>query len=56
MKYKDVIWDFDGTLFNTYQGMTTALKRALKEFNIDENEKEISAKLEASVDEAMQYY
>ncbi len=34
MAYKNFIWDFDGTLFDTYQGMTEALIAAAKTYQI----------------------
>lgn len=34
MKIKNYIWDFDGTLFNTYPVMITALEQVILEHNI----------------------
>ncbi|MFV0559412.1 MAG: HAD-IA family hydrolase [Enterococcus sp.] len=39
--YKAFIWDFDGTLYNTYPAMVKAAKRTLAEFGHHLSEKEI---------------
>ncbi|HAX98844.1 MAG TPA: phosphoglycolate phosphatase, partial [Candidatus Atribacteria bacterium] len=36
MKYTEYIWDFDGTLFDTYPVMVKAFQRALRELGIEE--------------------
>ncbi len=33
--YKNIIWDFDGTLFDTYPSITRALQGACGEMGID---------------------
>lgn len=42
-KYRLVIWDIDGTLLDTHKGVSTALRYALKQFNISKTEAEIMA-------------
>jgi phosphoglycolate phosphatase-like HAD superfamily hydrolase len=37
----DIIWDFDGTLFNTYPASVYSFKRALKDESIDETDENI---------------
>ncbi|MCM8711760.1 HAD-IA family hydrolase [Clostridium sp. SYSU_GA19001] len=37
----DIIWDFDGTLFDTYPSMTKAFKMALRDFGVNESEENI---------------
>jgi HAD superfamily hydrolase (TIGR01549 family) len=42
MRFKNYIWDFDGTLFDTYPVMMQALMKAFEKFGrADANEKEI---------------
>lgn len=41
MEYKNYIWDFDGTLFNTYPKMLKALQGALAELGEAIDEKEL---------------
>lgn len=54
--YRHVLWDFDGTLFDTYPSMTYALKTALSEKGIDEDENEIYAHLKVRVGPAVTYF
>ncbi|HWT26865.1 MAG TPA: HAD hydrolase-like protein [Mobilitalea sp.] len=39
--YKHIIWDFDGTLFDTYPAMGSVFKEMLKEIEIVEDLDEI---------------
>ncbi len=39
--YKHIIWDFDGTLFDTYPVMAQSFHKALKEIGIDESAEHI---------------
>lgn len=55
MKYKNVIWDFDGTLFDSYPAMVESFHLALKEFNIDENLELIESLMKISVSTATDY-
>lgn len=54
--YKNIIWDFDGTLFDTYPNMTFAFRTSLREENIDEDEEEISSYIKKSVSYAVEHY
>lgn len=36
MQFKNLIWDFDGTLFNTYPQMVSAFVKALKKLGIED--------------------
>ena len=56
MKYKAVIWDFDGTLFNTYPIMVNAFKKALRIRGYEEAEDEILRHMKVSVREAVNHY
>lgn len=37
----DIIWDFDGTLFDTYPGIVNSFRKALKDKGIDERDENI---------------
>ncbi|SKA78003.1 haloacid dehalogenase superfamily, subfamily IA, variant 3 with third motif having DD or ED/haloacid dehalogenase superfamily, subfamily IA, variant 1 with third motif having Dx(3-4)D or Dx(3-4)E [Clostridium sp. USBA 49] len=54
--FTDVIWDFDGTLFDTYPSMVSAFKRALKDYGIDEKEENILQYMKISQSEARKHY
>lgn len=54
--YRHVIWDFDGTLFDTYPSMTKALQLALEKFGYNEKWDDIYALLKVSVGHAMEHY
>lgn len=41
MKYKNYIWDFDGTLYDTYPVMVKAFSQALDDFGLHMTEKDI---------------
>jgi len=50
------IWDFDGTLFHTYDGMLLALKMALKDDGIYEKDEIILERLKTTLGETLDYY
>ncbi len=54
--FRHVIWDFDGTLFDTYPSMTKAMQMALARFGIDEEWDEIYAQLKISTGHAKRYF
>lgn len=54
--FKHIIWDFDGTLFDTYPTMTDAFKAALEEEGIIESKDKIMSLLKISVSAAVEYY
>ena len=54
--FKNVIWDFDGTLFDTYPSMTKAMQLALKHFGYEAEWDEIYEHLKVTVRHAKQYY
>lgn len=53
---KEIIWDFDGTLFDTYPGIVYTYKYALKALGIEESEESILELLKRSAKEAIEYY
>lgn len=55
MKYKNVIWDFDGTLFNSYPAMIESFMMALREKNIEEDTKTIETLMKVSVPTVIEY-
>jgi len=56
MKYKYYIWDFGGTLFNTYPGVALSFQIALKNKNIDEKIENIIEYVKVSKNFAAQYF
>ena len=53
---KHVIWDFDGTLFDSYPGMVNAFLRALKKYEIEAEYDEVLKLFLNSEKTAVQYY
>jgi phosphoglycolate phosphatase-like HAD superfamily hydrolase len=53
---KNIIWDFDGTLFDTYPGMIYAFKRALKDSGVEISENEILKYMKVSVSNAINHF
>lgn len=53
---KDLMWDFDGTLFDTYPWMTKCFKSALQDMGISETEGEVFRNIKISVKEAVEHY
>lgn len=56
MKYTDVAWDFDGTLFDTYPNLVRAFKEALACYGYIAQEYEIHRKMSISIRNAVIYY
>lgn len=54
--FEYVIWDFGGTLFDTYPAATRVFKGVLKEFGVDASEEEINEKLRESTSRAATYF
>jgi len=54
--FKHYIWDFDGTLFNSYPHMVRAFQMALRDFSIDESQENILAQMKISVGAALEFY
>lgn len=54
--FRHIIWDFDGTLFDTYPCMTIALSAALKERGISAPDGELYSLLKQTVGIALSYY
>lgn len=52
----DIIWDFDGTLFDTYPGMIDSFKKALKDKGIDEKDENILRYMKVSVSCAIKHF
>ena len=53
---KHIIWDFDGTLFDSYPGMVNAFLRALKKYEIEADYDEVLKLFLNSEKTAVQYY
>ena len=54
--YKHIIWDFDGTLFDTYEVMGRALQRSFQKIGINEPLENIIQLMKVSISKALQYY
>jgi HAD superfamily hydrolase (TIGR01549 family) len=54
--FKDIIWDFDGTLFDTYPAMVYSFRRALADSGVKAGEAEILEYMKISVSEAYNHY
>lgn len=54
--YKHIIWDFDGTLFDSYPTMALAFKAALEEEGIHESSDKIMGLMKVSVPHLFDYY
>ncbi len=54
--YKHIIWDFDGTLFDTYEVMGKALQLSFRKIGVDESLEDIIRLMKVSISEALQYY
>lgn len=54
--FENIIWDFDGTLFDTYPGMVYAFKRALAEEGFTVSEDEIIKYMKISVTNAVDHF
>lgn len=54
--YKHIIWDFDGTLFDTYPVMAGVFKDMLEEIGIHEPLEAILRNMKVSISHAMQVY
>ncbi|EKE27082.1 MAG: putative phosphatase [uncultured bacterium (gcode 4)] len=53
--YKHIIWDFDGTLFDSYPVMANAYKKALAEINIHESLEDLLMLMKISVTHLIDY-
>ena len=56
MRYQHFIWDFDGTLFNTYPRMVKCFDHALRQCGVVESEEEILRRIKVSVGSALKYF
>ena len=56
MMIKHIIWDFDGTLFDSYPGMVNAFLRALKKYESEAENDEVLKLFLNSEKTAVQYY
>lgn len=56
MQFQNLIWDFDGTLFDTYPSMTRALQAALKWMGFDAPYDEVYQYFKRSRGEAMAHF
>lgn len=56
MQYTNLIWDFDGMLFNTYPRMAAAFQQALADMGVTSSIDEIMPRIKRSVGKAAREY
>ncbi len=56
MMFKNIIWDFDGTLFNTYPVMVKSLKKSLSSNGVRVKHKDALHYLKQSFSTSISYY
>ena len=56
MKFSEFIWDFDGTLFNTYPVMVRAFQETLRRFGIIEGQRIIVDRMKQTVNNTIRFY
>jgi len=56
MKYTDVVWDFDGTLFDSYPHMIRSFRQALATCGILDRDETLESLIVISVGHAVRYY
>lgn len=54
--FKYIIWDFDGTLFDTYEVMGRALEITFRKVGVSEPLEDIIRLMKISISEALRYY
>lgn len=54
--FKYFIWDFDGTLFDTYPGMVKAFKRTFMDAGVELEDEEVLIQLKNSFPHALKYF
>ena len=54
--YKHILWDFDGTLFDTYPALARALHQALEIHGVSADVQEIYGRMRVTVGAALSYY
>lgn len=54
--YKHIIWDFDGTLFDTYPAMASAYQKTLEHFGITESYEKIMSLMKMSMGHLFDYH
>lgn len=55
MRYQAIIWDFDGTLFDTYPGMCRNLRQAMASIGVQVSEEELLPRFRISLRVALEY-
>ena len=56
MKFKHIIWDYDGTLFNSYPVVAAAFHKTLEKYGIIEDIGEIYSLMKVTLAHASEYY
>lgn len=56
MRFRNYIWDFDGTVFDTYPHITDSMVRAFQAFGAELRFEEVYRRLKTSVNETVEFY
>lgn len=56
MRFRNYIWDFDGTVFDTYPHITASMVHAFRSFGTEPDFTEVYRRLKSSVGETVEYY
>lgn len=54
--FTDILWDFDGTLFDTYPGTVKIMLQALRDEGIEEDYDDAMGRMQKSISEAISHY
>ena len=56
LKFKEIAWDFDGTLYNSYPHIVRCLRLAMEQFGYTDSEENIAKWAHITVTHAMSHY
>ena len=56
MKYRDIAWDFDGTLYNSYPFIVQCIRQSLEKFGYTDTEENIALYAHVTVGHALEHY
>ncbi len=56
LKYRDIAWDFDGTLYNSYPHIIRCLRLAMEQFGYTDSEENIAKWAHITVGHAFEHY
>lgn len=56
LRYTEVAWDFDGTLYHSYPHIIRSMRRAMNLFGVDDSPENISSYVRVTASHAMKHY